>query len=74
MKFKFIGENNSFCMELVAYRIKSKHGNYLFKGDIVDVPDNLERVITALKESAVFVQVDDSKKVIDKKEKKEDKK
>lgn len=73
MKFKFIGENNSFCMELVAYKIKSKHGNYLLNGDIVDVPNKYTRVINALKESAVFVEVNEVKKVDKKVKKEEDK-
>lgn len=72
MKFKFIGEDNSFCLELVAYKIKSPHGDYLFKEDIVDVPDKYERVISALKESAVFEEV--TEKTKGKKDKKEDKK
>lgn len=62
MKFKFIGEDNSFCLELVAYKIKSPHGDYLFKGDVIDVPDNLDRVISALSESAVFEEVKTSSK------------
>lgn len=71
MKFKFIGEDNSFCLELVAYKIKSPHGDYLFKDDVVDVPDEYEIVVNALKESAVF---EEYKETIPKKKKdKEDK-
>lgn len=72
MKFKFIGEDDSFCLELVAYKIKSPHGDYLNKNDVVDVPEKYDRVITALRNSAVFEEVTEQAKV--KKNKKEDKK
>lgn len=68
MKFKFIGEDNSFCIELLAYKIVPKD-RYLMKGDIIDVPDNNKVVINSLDASGVFVRVKENKKV-DKKEKK----
>ena len=68
MKFKFIGEDNSFCIELLAYKIVPKD-KYLMKGDIIDVPDNNKVVINSLDASGVFVRVKENKKV-DKKEKK----
>lgn len=68
MKFKFIGEDNSFCIELLAYKIVPKD-KYLMKGDIIDVPDNNNVVINSLDASGVFVRVKENKKV-DKKEKK----
>ena len=72
MKFKYIGEDNSFCMELVAYKIKAEHGNYLFKDDIITVPNDNKRVIDALERSSVFVKVKESVKKVDKKVKKEE--
>ena len=73
MKYKFIGEDNSFCLELVAYGIKGKHGNYLFKGDIITIPKGKEGIVGAFEESPVFVKVNEPKKVV-KKQEKEDKK
>ena len=70
-KFKFIGEDNSFCMELVAYNIKGQHGNYLFKDDIITIPDDNKRIIGAFEKSPVFKKVSESKKV--KKQEKEGK-
>ena len=72
MKFKFMGEDNSFCLELVAFKIKGEHGDYLHKGDVVTVPDDNERVIKALKRSPSFEVVDTPKKTV--KKNKEDKK
>ena len=73
MKFKFIGKDGSFCMELVAYGIKSPHGDYLFNGDIVDVPDNLERIIPALEGSVLFEKIAVNPKAKNNKKNKEDK-
>ena len=73
MKFKFIGKDGSFCMELVAYGIKSPHGDYLFKGDVIDVPDNLDRIIPSLQGSVYFEEVTDSKPKKNNKKDKEDK-
>ena len=70
MKYKYIGEDNCFCIELLAYKIVPK-GSYLKKGQIVDVPDNLTNVISSLDVSGQFTKVQD-KKVI-KKKKDEDK-
>ena len=70
MKYKYIGEDNCFCIELLAYKIVPK-GSYLKKGQIVDVPDNLTNVISSLDVSGQFIKVQD-KKVI-KKKKDEDK-
>ncbi len=71
MKFKYLGEDNCFCIELLAYKLVEK-GSYLKKGQVVDVPDNLTNVIKALETNGVFKKVQDNKKVI-KKVKKEDK-
>lgn len=71
MKYKYIGEDNCFCIELLAYKIVPK-GSYLKNGQIVDVPDDLTNVISSLDVSGQFTKVQD-KKVIKKKEEKEDK-
>ena len=67
MKFKYIGEDDCFCIELLAYNLVEK-GSYLKNGQVVDVPNNLTNVINSLKVSGQFIQVQDNKKV-----KKEDK-
>ena len=69
MKFKYTGEDNCFCIELLAYKLVEK-GSYLKKGQVVDVPNDLTNVISALDVSGVFERVQD-KKVI--KKEKEDK-
>ena len=68
MKFKYIGEDDCFCIELLAYKLVPK-GSYLKKGQVIEVPDDLDRVIDSLDVSGVFVEVQDNKKV-NKKEKK----
>ena len=68
MKYKYIGEDDCFCIELLAYKLVPK-GSYLKNGQVIDVPDDLDRVIDSLDVSGVFVEVQDNKKV-NKKEKK----
>ena len=68
MKYKYIGEDDCFCIELLAYKLVPR-GSYLKKGQVIDVPDDLDRVIDSLDVSGVFVEVQDNKKV-NKKEKK----
>lgn len=68
MKYKYIGEDDCFCIELLAYKLVPR-GSYLKKGQVIDVPDDLDRVIDSLNVSGVFVEVQDNKKV-NKKEKK----
>ena len=68
MKFKYIGEDDCFCIELLAYKLVPR-GSYLKKGQVIEVPDDLDRVIDSLEVSGVFVEVQDNKKV-NKKEKK----
>ena len=68
MKFKYIGEDDCFCIELLAYKLVPK-GSYLKNGQVIEVPDDLDRVIDSLEVSGVFVEVQDNKKV-NKKEKK----
>lgn len=67
MKFKYIGEDDCFCIELLAYKIVPK-GSYLKNGQIVDVPDNLTNVIESMDVSGQFIRVQD-KKVIKKEDK-----
>ena len=68
MKYKYIGERDSFCIELIAYKIVPKD-KYLQKGDIIDVPDDNKVVINSLDASGLYVRVADKKKTT-KKEKK----
>ncbi len=68
MKYKYIGEDDCFCIELLAYKLVPR-GSYLKKGQVIEVPDDLDRVIDSLEVSGVFVEVQDNKKV-NKKEKK----
>lgn len=68
MKFKYTGEDDCFCIELLAYKLVEK-GSYLKNGQVIDVPDDLTNVIEALEVSGIFKKVQD-KKV----NKKEDKK
>ena len=62
MKFKFNGEDNSFCIELLAYKLVP-NDKYLMKGDVIDVPNNLDVVIKALDASGVFERVKEVKTV-----------
>lgn len=66
MKFEYLGEDNTFTLELVAYGIKEQN-DYMKKGEIVDVPDKLENVISALDESGLYRRVPETKKKGDKK-------
>lgn len=56
MKFKYIGQNDTFCLELLAYNIMQKN-EYLQKGQVIDVPDTNTTVIGALNASGLFVPV-----------------
>jgi hypothetical protein len=67
MKFKYIGEDDYFCIELLAYKLVPK-GSYLKKGQVIDVPNDLESVIDSMEISGQFVRVQDKKKVTKKKE------
>lgn len=60
MKFKYIGENNTYCLELLAYNIMSKKDN-LKKGQVIEVPDQNAVIINALNTSGVFVKLDFNK-------------
>ena len=69
MKFKYVGEDDCFCIELLAYKLVPK-GSYLKNGQVVDVPNDLKNVIASLEVSGQFQKVQDNKK----NNKKEDKK
>ena len=68
MKFKYVGEDNCFCIELLAYKIVPK-GSYLKNGQVITVPDDNLIVIRALETNGVFVKVKDNKKVTKKEDK-----
>lgn len=62
MKFKYVGEDNCFCIELLAFKLVPK-GSYLKNGQIIDVPDNNKLVINSLNASGVFKEVKGKKRV-----------
>lgn len=68
MKFKYLGENNTYCLELLAYNIMSKKDN-LKNGQVIEVPDGNTTVIDALNASGQFMKLDFTKNTT-KKEKK----
>lgn len=61
MKFKYVGEDDCFCIELLAYKLVPK-GSYLKNGQVVDVPNDLKNVIASLEVSGQFQKVQDNKK------------
>lgn len=67
MKFRFTGEDNTFCIELLAYKLVP-NDKYLMKGQVIDVPDDLDIVINSLDASGVFQRVKETKKTTNKKE------
>lgn len=56
MKFKYIGQDGTFCLELLAYNLMQKN-EYLKKGQVIDVPDTNTTVIGSLNASGLFVPV-----------------
>ena len=62
MKFKYVGEDNCFCIELLAFKLVPK-GSYLKNGQIIDVPDNNKLVINSLNASGVLKEVKGKKRV-----------
>lgn len=72
MKFKYVGEDNCFCIELVAYKLVPR-GSYLKNGQVITVPDNEKIVINALRTNGVFEEIQDNKKITKKVNNKEDK-
>ena len=67
MKFKYVGEDDCFCIELLAYKIVPQ-GSYLKNGQIIEVPNDLANVIASMEVSGQFIKVQD-KKVIKKEDK-----
>ena len=61
MKFKYIGEDDCFCIELLAYKLVPK-GSYLKNGQVIDVPDDLKDLIESLDVSGQFTRVNEVKK------------
>lgn len=68
MKYKYIGRDDCFCIELLAYKLVPK-GSYLKNGQVIDVPNDLDRVINSLDVSGQFVKVQDNKKSVKKEDK-----
>lgn len=68
MKFKYIGEDDCFCIELLAYKLVPRDEN-LKNGQVIDVPNDLLRVIKSLDANGQFVRVQDNKKVTKKEDK-----
>ena len=60
MKFKYIGEDDCFCIELLAYKLVPRD-KLLKKGQVIEVPNDLERVIKSMDVSGQFVRVQDKK-------------
>ena len=60
MKYKYIGENDCFCIELLAYKLVPK-GSLLKHGQVIDVPNDLIDVTARLDVSGQFVKVQDKK-------------
>lgn len=70
MKFKYNGEDDCFCIELLAYKLVPQ-GSYLKKGQVIDVPDDLTDVIASMDVSGVFQRIQDKKVIKKEKEDKE---
>ena len=56
MKFKFLGKNESYCLELMAFGLEKK-GEYLSHGQVIEVPDTNTTVINSLDASGLFERV-----------------
>lgn len=68
MKFKYKGQDDAFCLELLAFNIMKKD-EYLKNGMVIDVPDNNTILVDSLDANGLFERVNEVKKV--KKESKE---
>ena len=60
MKYKYVGEDNCFFLELLAYKLVPKD-KLLKKGDIIEVPDDNVRIIEGMKVVDHFQEVKDNK-------------
>ena len=67
MKYKYVGEDNCFCIELLAYKLMPKD-KLLMKGDIIEVPDDNTVIIERMKYVDHFQEIKEKKAI--KKEKK----
>lgn len=67
MKFEYVGDDDFFCLELLAYKLVPM-GSKLKHGDIIDVHDDNTRLIEGMKMVDHFQEVKDNKS--NKKEKK----
>lgn len=67
MKFKYVGDDDYFCLELLAYKLVPM-GSKLKHGDVIDVPDDNVRLIEGMKMVDHFQEVNQVKS--NKKEKK----
>ena len=56
MKFKYIGQDDTFCLELLAYNIMKKD-EYLKKGMIIEVPDDNIILVNSLDANGLFEKV-----------------
>lgn len=70
MKFRYNGQDNCFCLELLAFKIMDK-SELLKKGMVFDVPDDNTTVISALDNNGLFERVNTTTKKVKKEEKKE---
>ena len=62
MKFRYKGQDDTFCLELLAYNIMKKN-QYLKNGMVIDIPDDNALVIAALNANGLFERVNNVKKV-----------
>lgn len=62
MKFRYKGQDNTFCLELLAYNLMEKN-QYLKNGMVIDIPDDNTLVIAALDANGLFERVNNVKKV-----------
>ena len=60
MKFKYVGDDDHFCIELLAYKLVPS-GSYLKNGQIIDVPNDLDVVVNSLDASGQFQRVKENK-------------
>lgn len=70
MKFKYIGQDDTFCLELLAYNLMKKNES-LKHGMVIDVPDDNKVVIDALDANGLFKRANVTVNRIKKKESKE---
>ena len=56
MKFKYVGQDGTFCPELIVFGIKKPY-EYFKQGEVIDVPDDLDHVITSLKLTGLFIPI-----------------